>query len=896
MPNGRLARTVLNGQCACELYVNDSGSAASVTLFSNSISTNTNARITTVVGVAATAFNLTTTVFDIGANGVGIGTTITCNLCCFAGWNYCNPYQCDSSKQLTQGMTTGFYRSQLCGPGLGFTYTNDTTGESGGGEGCSYTCNNYVGLGKSTRHPWAYMEYVSIAGSMTSSLCQKLCCNNTDHVACSLGYPYASICMTGSCIGLCLNAGTPSICKCQCWVKAPYGGTTIHSLTLGFCRTCIYDGCDCNGNPNYNSLTCNYCCRGVSRWTHFVGVLPGWCNYTIPWTGHCCGRGRLLDFYVITACNIDTSNYDMGARFTVNPLPCIEKYQTYCGGTCPRGFDACNANVGYVPYCGVCCCNCSSRGYGPKRCMQQWILHGGPGNEECKFWCTCMKDVGSFANWWALDPSQFCNFCEKHCIDADGNFYTWERCGGPSSGEWQQCCGKVCQPTEWGCGVVYRCDGCNVQGGAGSFGMSIQKCCYHNVNWNACICCGSGDECGFHCRTGCDFDMSVMRTCSLHCFSTRFCYANCCCAGYCNDCTHSAGAKIGGYNVPMSPYGVACAVTCGLFISQIHQVCCDSSFIIGYPHVMSFYCCASSQRCMTIMKLVVGTGYRDGGGQLQYDQNNYKQSDRMPDWNTALSSTCVGAEPQLKYFAYNPRKCCTYGLFRTGIASAAAQPTACACSQLNGENPTCGVFSFDARRIQKSIGSQKDGGADRSKFECGQICENIVCLGLCYDAAVCVWANDTAAGRAGIVTTFWCKVANFPTDWLCDYYVKPRMCVSCLYRYSFSEWTISLYNCNTCAWDPWTSKDLITWDKSPFNQTVCLDPLHTCCLDLAQAKVISNQDTFMKCMDCSGLIDLCVDMNQYERTGVVLSDGDRLMVKNHSSDQPISVQVWGYEG
>ena len=52
----------------------------------------------------------------------------------------------------------------------------------------------------------------------------------------------------------------------------------------------------------------------------------------------------------------------------------------------------------------------------------------------------------------------------------------------------------------------------------------------------------------------------------------------------------------------------------------------------------------------------------------------------------------------------------------------------------------------------------------------------------------------------------------------------------------------------------------------------------------------------MKCMDCSGLIDLCTEMNQYERTGIVLSDGDRLMVKNHSADQPINVQVWGYEG
>ena len=48
-------------------------------------------------------------------------------------------------------------------------------------------------------------------------------------------------------------------------------------------------------------------------------------------------------------------------------------------------------------------------------------------------------------------------------------------------------------------------------------------------------------------------------------------------------------------------------------------------------------------------------------------------------------------------------------------------------------------------------------------------------------------------------------------------------------------------------------------------------------------------------MDCSGLIDLRVKTNQYERTGLVLSNGDRIMVNNDGTPK-INVQVWGYEG
>tara|TARA_B100001250_G_scaffold400879_1_gene411992 strand:- start:2313 stop:2480 length:168 start_codon:yes stop_codon:yes gene_type:complete len=48
-----------------------------------------------------------------------------------------------------------------------------------------------------------------------------------------------------------------------------------------------------------------------------------------------------------------------------------------------------------------------------------------------------------------------------------------------------------------------------------------------------------------------------------------------------------------------------------------------------------------------------------------------------------------------------------------------------------------------------------------------------------------------------------------------------------------------------------------------------------------------------------GLVELCLSFNQYERTGVVLSEGDRIYVKNNddlTTGKCISFQVWGYEG
>jgi hypothetical protein len=51
----------------------------------------------------------------------------------------------------------------------------------------------------------------------------------------------------------------------------------------------------------------------------------------------------------------------------------------------------------------------------------------------------------------------------------------------------------------------------------------------------------------------------------------------------------------------------------------------------------------------------------------------------------------------------------------------------------------------------------------------------------------------------------------------------------------------------------------------------------------------------MSNVDPSGMLDYKVSANNYERTGVVISNGDRINV-NNNSDKCMSVQVWGYEG
>ena len=145
---------------------------------------------------------------------------------------------------------------------------------------------------------------------------------------------------------------------------------------------------------------------------------------------------------------------------------------------------------------------------------------------------------------------------------------------------------------------------------------------------------------------------------------------------------------------------------------------------------------------------------------------------------------------------------------------------------------------------------------------------------------------------------FFCKLANFPEAWTCSYYTRPRMCVSCLFRYEHCAWSIGLYNCCTCGWDAFTSNDLVNWASLPGTVVACTDPCVYCCIRAVPACIDRCCDCFTSNMECEGMIDQCVPINQYERTGVVLSAGDKIFVKNYgaSGAGKVSFQVWGYEG
>ena len=106
---------------------------------------------------------------------------------------------------------------------------------------------------------------------------------------------------------------------------------------------------------------------------------------------------------------------------------------------------------------------------------------------------------------------------------------------------------------------------------------------------------------------------------------------------------------------------------------------------------------------------------------------------------------------------------------------------------------------------------------------------------------------------------------------------------------------MGVYNHETKKWDGFTSKNLYLWEASgdPLVQTVS-NTLTRTITDDYQC-IVDKCNCFYSNMDCSGLIDLRVKTNQYERTGLVLSNGDRIMVNNDGTPK-INVQVWGYEG
>ena len=219
----------------------------------------------------------------------------------------------------------------------------------------------------------------------------------------------------------------------------------------------------------------------------------------------------------------------------------------------------------------------------------------------------------------------------------------------------------------------------------------------------------------------------------------------------------------------------------------------------------------------------------------------------------------TGCEYPIKYLAYNPNPNIqkTYFMSRSSITS------------------NCGIFEY---KFEDFIGHHCTTGT-------------IICSQPGAPDQNAMFLRSTLTDSPYID-----KIADFPSAMTASKYVSPLMCVGCLYRMSPKEnpfWSITVYNHDTTEWDRFTTEDLINWKSVAPNFTWTVNN-------------ILKYETFDNCLRTScnnfeavvpkcGLFDFEVSANTYERTGVVISDGESIIVNNDTTEGLIA-QVWGYEG
>ena len=222
------------------------------------------------------------------------------------------------------------------------------------------------------------------------------------------------------------------------------------------------------------------------------------------------------------------------------------------------------------------------------------------------------------------------------------------------------------------------------------------------------------------------------------------------------------------------------------------------------------------------------------------------------------STNCHTNEYSIKYLSWNPQKCCTYLAIRSG------------------SDQHCGIFSW--------FGSGQ--GREYRDWQ------------LNNGGLSCIYPCDT---------TYFCKVADFPTEWAQDKYNCPIMCTTCIHRVEKCLWAIGVYNCDDKKMDPYLSSDLINWRASPVDETtisesvVCADPAN-CIVEYMNSvckwRVCTSFDDFV-CKE--GMIDYKLSFSNYERTGVILDCNERIFMQNIANPSAgigtdYGFQIWGYEG
>ena len=392
-------------------------------------------------------------------------------------------------------------------------------------------------------------------------------------------------------------------------------------------------------------------------------------------------------------------------------------------------------------------------------------------------------------------------------------------------------CGKYGSPMFWN---IFWC------------GNSPHTCCDHGF-----VGQGNGYRVGAHCNTGC---------CGCVCWHQHF-----------SKCLRAQGCHTNASRI----YHAVCHWTCKIQCSCRPRNCpTDNKRMSPYGFLYGM------SNCFTMI-------YSENSNSLC--QNYSFGFNDVCLWNSCWCQFCpclfttgfkfiIPVEelsPQndefaVKYVAYNPHDCYVY----TAIRSSASID--------------CGIFRIDPHEIRRQAGLFC--GCNQAACQCcGAICETYQFTPGSADWQTAL-GHDGGGGACSL-----CRTAVWPAAWTCEYYTRGGFCVSCLYRAGKCLWTMGVYNHHTKKWDGYTSPDLHQWASAgdPLVQKVN-DTLTRSVTDDYRC-VVEVCNCFFANMDCTGLIDYKVTANQYERNGIVLSNGDRVMV-NNNSDHKTTVQVWGFEG
>ena len=473
----------------------------------------------------------------------------------------------------------------------------------------------------------------------------------------------------------------------------------------------------------------------------------------------------------------------------------------------------------------------------------------------------CETSNGCRCRWGTHCNMQMCKVCACHCCAGGGwkmwNWYALDRsfyccCDNFTNADYA--CFKSCYPT--GCAAIvdegkfrtplwmtfmWCCNcacGCVLQGNLTTWYPFCQACC-------GCLCWQHQQDLQVS---------SCQNRANWICQHTK-CFCHPCCGGLMASPSQTRQRR-------MSPHGFAFGMTnCAMMIYSGHDttgsVTCHR-YLISYPAICYFRTCQDTNAC--------------------YWYQRFRLDIQAP----TLTATYCNEFP-VKYLAWNCFKQnksetmgCTYIMIRS---QSAAQ---------------CGIFSLDANDMRVSHGPFCGYTGTGDTHCCGTLVSST-----CFSPDGFNSATGTAivGGKDGIGAKL-TKVADFPTEMAETAYSDGKtqiMCTSCLFRADFCTWTMSVYNYTCSRWDGFQSNDLISWKRVTDCYSLTVSNVLTTFVTSDNACIVDDCNCYFANIDCTGIIDYKLSVNQYERTGIVLSNNDRIMV-NNDADVCLNFQVWGYEG